>query len=127
VTVPPHEAFDVFDLAPQVIAPGTFTVSLNGTYASVVIRSIGLVPKVVTDKESYRVGDGGTATLEIFNSGSSPLRHMNFSPLELRYWYAGEAPGDVSYLVFVSWGDPTTMVQPGGGDAFRDELLLPDA
>jgi hypothetical protein len=113
VTVPPHEAVDVFGLAPNVIAPGTFTVSLNGTYASVVIRSIGLVPNVVTDKQSYKVGDGGTATLEMFNAGSSPLRYSNFSPLELRSWYVGEEPGDIRHLVFVSWIDPTTSVQPG--------------
>jgi len=114
VTISPHEVVSVFDFNCPVIAPGTYTVSLNGTFSRVVISSTILVPRVLTDMETYRVGRGGTATLEIYNPGFAPLTHPNFGHIRLIARYEGDRYEDYQFDdVQVSWVSLYSTVQPG--------------
>jgi len=115
VTIPAGDTLRVIDFNCPVIAPGTYTVSLNGTYSSVVIRPTTLVPRVVTDNETYQVGHGGgTATLEVYNPSSSPLSHLNFGHIRLIAHYVGDNYEDYQFDdVMADFISMYTTVQPG--------------
>jgi hypothetical protein len=114
ITLEPGESYSTHLSITMPLIAGIYYVDVNGTSGTVDVYGGPLQASVRTDKQVYAAGGGGgTATLEIANTGVEPLSYVNFSPLELRYWYVGEAPGDVRSLVFVSWVYPTTTVQPG--------------
>jgi hypothetical protein len=115
VTIPPRDTLSVIDFNCPVIAPGTYTVSLNGTFSSVIIRPTTLVLRVVTDSETYKAGHGGgTATLEVYNPSSSPLSHLNFGHIRLIAYYVGDKYEDYQFDdVMVDFISMYTTVQPG--------------
>jgi len=114
VTLAPKESYSIEVYSAPALSMGVFSVDVNGTSSTVEIQQGSLSIRVSTDRDVYVVGQGsGTASLEIVNSGSTPMRYENFSPLELRYWYSGEALGDIRKVTFVSWMDRYTTVQPG--------------
>jgi hypothetical protein len=115
VTLQPGDSYVAMRFHYYVIAPGTFRINANGTLGSVEILPGTLVARVTTDREVYTLMQGGTATLEVYNSGSSPLSYENFSPIELRAGYRYEPweewnSGGGAYVDYVS---AFTTVQPG--------------
>ncbi len=114
ITLAPGEAYSVGVYRETMLSPGVFCVDVNGTVGAVEVLQGDLVARISTDRDVYVAGQGvGVATLEVFNSGSTPHSYENFSPLELRSWYRGESPSDRRLVVFVSWMYRSTVVQPG--------------
>lgn len=114
VTIQPNETVSIFDFNCPAIAPGSYTASLNGTFSRVVIRPIALIPKVVTDMETYKAGKGGTATLEMYNPEITPLSYHNFGHIRLIARYEGDMYEDYQFDdVQVSWVSMYSTVQPG--------------
>ncbi len=122
VTLPPGETFSTKVSRDPVLRPGTYSVDVNGTVGTVEVTQGQLVTRVSTDKEVYSTRDNsGTATLEIYNSGSTPMQYKRFSPLYLSYHYLGEPAGGPGHVTFVTWMDLYDTVQPGEVKKVWDE------
>lgn len=117
VILQPGESYGAIRFHYNTLVPGTFRINANGTWGSVEILPSSLVARVTTDREVYTVGQGGTATLEVYNSGSSPLQYENFSSIEFRYGYWNEPrekqSSNNSGFAFVDYISKFRTVQPG--------------
>ena len=114
ITLRPGETYAPASFHYPALVPGVFSIDVNGTRGSVEIIQGQLVARIKTDREVYTVGQGGTATLEIYNSGSSPLSYENFSPYVLHFGYLDE-PMEKWRIssVYVDYIYRFATVQPG--------------
>jgi hypothetical protein len=118
VTLQQGENYSGFTLINYALVPGRFTLNANDTKASVNIANGKLVARIQTSKETYRVGQGGTASLEVYNPSSSPVSYPSniFGQLEFRYGYLNGTKviwEPMTMVIFRDFMFGITIVSPG--------------
>jgi hypothetical protein len=77
VVIPAGGRYEVMSFAFQATTPGLYTVEWDGIRRDVEVSVGSLIPRIVTDKETYRQYEGGYATFEYYNPKPYPV---SFTP-----------------------------------------------
>ncbi len=116
VVIPAGGRYEVTDFAFQATTPGVYVVEWGGMCREVDVAVGDLVPRIVTDKQTYRVDEEGYATFEYYNPQSYPVSFTPPYSVDFYTEYKGEA-SEMHRSVYISWIRSNFTIAPG--ESFR--------
>ena len=113
VTVPAGGEYSLMDIAFEAPSQGLYEVDWGGLRRGVDVGAGALIPRIVTDKQVYRVGEGGNALFEFYNPGSASVSFSPPSSVDFHQGINGVL-SEIGYGVQLEWISANFTVPPGG-------------
>ena len=113
VTVPAGGEYNVMEIAFEAPSQGLYEVDWSGLRRGVEVGAGALIARIVTDKQVYRVGEGGNAIFEFYNPGSVSVSFSHPSGVDFREGINGVL-SEIGCGVQMEWISANFTVPPGG-------------
>jgi hypothetical protein len=113
ITVPAGGEYTVMVIGFNAPSKGWYEVDWGGLRRGIDVGAGDLIPRMVTDKQVYRLGEGGTALFEFYNPRSVPVSFSPPSSVDFREGINGVLSESGSGI-YLEWISANFTVAPGG-------------